>query len=122
MNIILFLLPYWFAILALVVLVKSTNFYYGKPTVPAALDRMATRIAQGKVPPHINFILKERVPGYLEHYKVVPGRLACRAEPYHDRANDEHVFCLVIGFKEHASKPADRYITIPVLPNGKLYE
>ena len=122
MNLLQAIFPYACALYCVVLLLNAIDFYYGKPSIPAALDKIAEKIARGKVPSHINFVLKERVPGYVEHYKNVPGRLACRAEPYHDRSTDEHVWCFVIGFKEHASQPADRYITIPVLKNGKLYE
>lgn len=122
MNIFYIILPYVFAIAALSVLLNAINYYYGRPKIPKRLDQMSERIAKGKVPKHIDLILKTKVSGYVEHYKAVQGRIACRAEPYYDRSNGEHVYALVIGFKEHASKVADKYITIPVYKNGQLYE
>lgn len=103
-------------------MLNALNWFYGKPEIPKKLDQISNRIAQGKVPRKYDLILRERVPGYLEHYKLVPGRMACRVEPYYDRTTKESVFALVIGFKEHASKVADRYITIPVYKTGNLYE
>lgn len=115
-------MQFFIALVCLSVLLNAINWYYGKPSIPKKLDQISNRIAQGKVPKKYDLILREKIPGYLEHYKLVPGRIACRAEPYYDRTTKESVFALVIGFKEHVSTPADRYITIPVYKDGNLYE
>lgn len=94
--------------------------FWGKPQVPAALERISERIAQGKVPTNVSNILKAKVPGYMEHYRRVPGRLACRVVPH--QVNGEGVYALVIGLKETAAKPAHQYITVPVYKNGNIYE
>ena len=122
MNILEYIFPLVFGIACFSILGNAINYWYCRPIIPKRLDQMALRIVKGKVPPHINFILKEKVPGYIEHYRSVPGRITCRVEPYHDRSTNEHVYALVVGFKEHASKLADKYITIPVYKNGQLYE
>lgn len=122
MNILTFLFPFILAFASLCWLGAAVSYVFGKPSIPKRLDQIANSIAKGRVPKRFDTILRERVPGYREHYKLVPGRLACRAEPYYDRATKESVYALVIGFKEHVSKPADKYITIPVYKDGKLYE
>ena len=119
-NITEILLPFLFFVFCLSLALNGINWYYGRKAIPAALDRMAERIAKGKVPTAVNLILKERVSGYVEHYKLVPGRMSCRIGHY--RCGEPGIYTLIIGFKEHARKPADKYITIPVYKNGKLYE
>ena len=99
--------------------VHATDFW-GKPKVPAALERISQKIAQGRVPTNVSNILKAKVPGYIEHYRRVPGRMSCRVTPH--EVNGEGVYALVIGFKETAASPADRFISVPVYKNGNLYE
>jgi len=110
------------SLVCLSILLNAINWFYGKPKIPPRLDQIASRIAQGNVPKKYDLILREKITGYREHYTLVAGRMCCRAEPYYDRTTKESVYALVIGFKEHVSSPADKYITIPVYKNGNLYE
>jgi len=112
----------WLIVVTVVVsftVVHAADFW-GKPRVPAALERISQRIVQGKVPTNVSNILKAKVPGYMEHYRRVPGRMSCRVTPH--EVNGEGVYALVIGFKETAATPAHQYISVPVYKNGNLYE
>jgi hypothetical protein len=114
------LVPVLFFLLCAFLSMAGIEWYVGHKKIPAALDRLSERIVKGKVPAHINLVLKDRVPGYLEHYKMVPGRMSCRVAPY--KCGEPDIYMLVVGFKEHVRKPADKFINIPVYKNGKLYE
>lgn len=94
--------------------------FFEQPSIPKGLQSKAKKIQEGRVPTNVRNILKARVPGFLEHYNLVPGRMSCHVRPH--IANKENIFAYVIGFKETAQSKPDRFITIPVYKNGNLYE
>lgn len=89
------------------------------PKVPKSLLRVKAKFETGK-PPRRYWETCRAVPMFDEHYRAAPGRLSCNVR----RAtfNGEKMWKLHIGFKLTADSKPDKYITIPVYPNGKIYD
>jgi len=115
-----YLVIYTFLFIAFSYSVKYLFDFFEQPSIPKGLENKAKKMEQGRVPTNVRNILKAQVPGFLEHYNLVPGRLSCHVRPH--VAHREHIFAYVIGLKETAQSKPHKFITIPVYKNGNLYE
>ena len=100
---------------------NTLRWYLDNPTPkpPSALLRVKAKFETGK-PPRRYWDTCRAEPMFDEPFRAMPGRLSCNILPA--TYNGERVWKLHIGFKLTADSKPQQYITIPVYPNGKIYD
>jgi len=87
--------------------------------VPKALMRLKLGIEKGKPNRRLWHTLRAK-QGFDDHYRKVPGRMACTVLPL--RVNGEDVWQLRVGFRTTAADKCGDYISITVYANGQIYD
>ena len=90
------------------------------PKMPKSLEKVKAGFELGKPNRRYWDTCRAVEPMFDDHYRAVPGRLSCRVAPA--TYNGERVWKLHIGFKATADSKPSHYVTIPVYPNGKIYD
>ena len=87
---------------------------------PLKLLEIKKRFLMGKPPRKYHHTLRAFEPRATAHYTKVPGRLTCAIQPY--KVNGEHIWKLIVGFKESAESEPTHFCQIPVYGDGQIYD